>query len=31
MSALETLRWFIARDRLRHSDLPEIGNQAKIS
>ena len=31
MSALETLRWFIARDRLRQSDLPEIGNQAKVS
>ena len=31
MSALETLRWFIARDGLRQSDLPEIGNQAKVS
>lgn len=31
MSAIETLRWFMARDRLRQSDLPEIGNQAKVS
>ena len=31
MSAVETLRWFMARDQLRQSDLPEIGNQAKVS
>ena len=31
MSAAETLRWFIERDGLRRSDLPEIGNQAKVS
>lgn len=31
MSAPETLRWFMARDGLRQSDLPEIGNQAKVS
>lgn len=31
MSAAETLRWFMQRDQLRQSDLPEIGNQAKVS
>ena len=31
MSAVETLRWFMERDHLRQSDLPEIGNQAKAS
>ncbi|MSQ51081.1 MAG: transcriptional regulator [Betaproteobacteria bacterium] len=31
MSAIEALRWFMARDGLRQSDLPEIGNQAKVS
>ncbi len=31
MTAAETLRWFIERDGLRQSDLPEIGNQAKVS
>ena len=31
MSAIETLRWFMERDGLRQSDLPEIGNQAKVS
>lgn len=31
MSAPETLRWFMTRDGLRQSDLPEIGNQAKVS
>lgn len=31
MSAPETLRWFMARDGLRQCDLPEIGNQAKVS
>lgn len=31
MSASETVRWFMARDGLRQCDLPEIGNQAKVS
>ena len=31
MGASETLRWFMQRDGLRQSDLPEIGNQAKVS
>ncbi len=31
MSAIEALRWFMQRDRLRQSDLPEIGDQAKVS
>ena len=31
MSAAETLRFFMERDGLRQSDLPEIGNQAKVS
>lgn len=31
MSATETLRRFIARDGLRQSDVPEIGNRAKVS
>ena len=31
MSAVETLRWFMERDQLRQGDLPEIGNQAKVS
>ena len=31
MNASETLRWFMERDGLRQSDLPEIGNQAKVS
>ena len=31
MSAPETLRWFMAREGLRQCDLPEIGNQAKVS
>lgn len=31
MSTVETLRWFMARDALRQSDVPEIGNQAKVS
>ena len=31
MGASETLRWFMERDGLRQSDLPEIGNQAKVS
>lgn len=31
MSAAETLRFFMERDGLRQSDLPEIGNQAKLS
>ena len=30
MSAPETLRWFMARDGLRQTDLPEVGNQAKV-
>ncbi len=31
MSAVEALRFFMERDGLRQSDLPEIGNQAKVS
>ena len=31
MSALDALRYFMARDELRQTDLPEIGNQAKVS
>lgn len=31
MSAGETLRFFMERDGLRQSDLPEIGNQSKVS
>lgn len=31
MNAAEALRWFMERDGLRQSGLPEIGNQAKIS
>lgn len=31
MSAVESLQYFIARDGLRQTDLPEIGNQAKVS
>ena len=31
MDAVEVLRFFIERDGLRQSDLPEIGNQAKVS
>lgn len=31
MSAAETLHFFMERDGLRQSDLPEIGNQAKVS
>ena len=31
MSAPEALRWFMQRDGLRQSDLPQIGNQAKVS
>ncbi len=31
MTALEALAFFMARDGLRQSDLPEIGNQAKVS
>ena len=31
MSAAETLHYFMERDGLRQSDLPEIGNQAKVS
>lgn len=31
MNALDTLRFFMERDGLRQSDLPEIGNQAKVS
>jgi HTH-type transcriptional regulator/antitoxin HigA len=27
----EMLRYFMERDRLRQSDLPEIGNQGKVS
>ncbi len=27
----EMLRWFMERDHLRQVDLPEIGNQAKVS
>lgn len=31
MSAVDTLKFFMERDGLRQSDLPEIGNQAKVS
>jgi HTH-type transcriptional regulator/antitoxin HigA len=31
MSAVETLAFFMERDGLRQADLPEIGNQAKVS
>ncbi len=31
MSATETLRFLIEQHDLRQSDLPEIGNQAKVS
>ncbi len=31
MSAVETLVFFMERDGLRQCDLPEIGNQAKVS
>ena len=31
MSGIEVLRFFMERDGLRQSDLPEIGNQAKVS
>ncbi len=31
MTAAEALAYFMARDGLRQSDLPEIGNQAKVS
>lgn len=31
MTAVEVLAFFMARDGLRQSDLPEIGNQAKVS
>lgn len=31
MNALETLRFLMERDGLRQSDVPEIGNQAKVS
>jgi HTH-type transcriptional regulator/antitoxin HigA len=31
MSGIEALRFFMERDGLRQSDLPEIGNQAKVS
>ena len=31
MSGAEVLRFFMVRDGLRQSDLPEIGNQAKVS
>jgi HTH-type transcriptional regulator/antitoxin HigA len=31
MSGVEVLRFLMARDDLRQSDLPEIGNQAKVS
>ncbi len=31
MTATEALAFFMARDGLCQSDLPEIGNQAKIS
>jgi HTH-type transcriptional regulator/antitoxin HigA len=31
MSAVEVLAFFMQRDGLRQSDLPEIGNQAKVS
>jgi HTH-type transcriptional regulator / antitoxin HigA len=31
MTAVEALAFFMAREGLRQSDLPEIGNQAKVS
>ena len=31
MNAVEALAFFMERDGLRQSDLPEIGNQAKVS
>lgn len=31
MSGIEVLRFFMERDNLRQQDLPEIGNQAKVS
>ena len=31
MSGTEALRFFMERDGLRQNDLPEIGNQAKVS
>ncbi len=31
MSAVEAVRWFMERDGLRQNDVPEIGNQAKVS
>ncbi len=31
MTAAEALAFFMERDDLRQSDLPEIGNQAKVS
>lgn len=31
MSGAEVLQFLMARDGLRQSDLPEIGNQAKVS
>lgn len=31
MGAVEALRFLMERDGLRQSDLPEIGNQAKVS
>ena len=31
MSGIEVLHFFMERDNLRQQDLPEIGNQAKVS
>ena len=31
MNAVEAVRWFMERDGLRQNDVPEIGNQAKVS
>ena len=31
MSVVEALRYFMERDGLRQTDLPEIGNQGKVS
>ena len=31
MSGVEVLRFFMERDNLHQQDLPEIGNQAKVS
>lgn len=31
MSSIEALHYFMERDNLRQQDLPEIGNQAKVS